>query len=152
MMIKPLLVSAATAATVAAIMTPAPAAHAGEVRHVAKAVCKGLSPNLADNPYRARITTTQWLPKESGRITIYISSSPSLFGYQSTPRLAWRNLQTGKRGHRSTIAYSNREGEGATVNSVRTGVGRVRLTMFAQNRNQFLSVNSTRCTTIVRVR
>jgi len=152
MITKPFQALAAGAIGLAALTAPAPVAHAYEVRHAAKVVCRGISPNVVDNPYAGRITTTQWLPKEHGRITIYVSQSASLFGYQSRPRLAWHNLTSGQRGHTSTIAYSNREGEGASVISLRTGAGRVKLTMYAKNSNRFVSARSTACATTVRVR
>ncbi|GAB10507.1 hypothetical protein GOARA_057_00310 [Gordonia araii NBRC 100433] len=149
---QPTRLIAATAIALAGIAAPAPLAHAGEVRHKTTAICKSISPNVIDNPYAGRITTTQWLPKERGRITVVVAQSKSVFGYQNRPRLAWHNLTTGERGHASTISYSNLNAGAATFINIRTGSGRVTLKLRTYNSNKFWSLRSTACSATVRVR
>ncbi|MFT4201005.1 hypothetical protein [Gordonia sp. (in: high G+C Gram-positive bacteria)] len=151
MITRPAAVIAATAVALGAVVATAAPAEAKEFRQVAKTVCRGISPNVFDRPYAGRITTTQWLPDERGHVTIYISQSASLFGYQTRPQLAWHNLTTNRRGHASTISYNNPQGEGASFNNIRTGSGRVRLTMYAKSSNWFVKVRSNHCSTVVRV-
>ncbi|MFT3900886.1 MAG: hypothetical protein QM728_11680 [Gordonia sp. (in: high G+C Gram-positive bacteria)] len=149
---KTALGAAVLAAAVGASLATAAPAEAKEIRHVAKVACRGISPNIVDRPYAGRITTTQWLPSERGHVTIYIWQSASLFGYQTRPQLAWHNLTTNRRGHASTISYNSiRGGDGASFNNIRTGAGRVRLTMYAKSSNWFVRVRSSTCATTVRV-
>lgn len=153
MIAKPLL-ALATAVTATALGTTvslAPPAHAGEIRHVAKGVCLSISPHVVDNPYSGRITTTQWLPTEHGRLTVHVAQTASVFGYRTRPRLAWHNLTSGARGHIGTTAYSNHWGEGASVSNFWTGPGQVRLTMLTTSNNRLVTVRSTVCSTTVRV-
>ncbi|QKT08271.1 hypothetical protein HUN08_14480 [Gordonia sp. X0973] len=151
MVAKTLISATAALGLAAGIVTAAPA-HAQEVRHVARATCKSISPNVVDRPYGARITTTQWMPLESGRVTVYIAQSPSVFGYRTRPHLRWRNLDTGRTGQATTVAYSNQEGAGATFVTVPTGRGRVAMTAYTDSSNPAWSVRSSACSTIVNVR
>ncbi|MFT4200999.1 hypothetical protein [Gordonia sp. (in: high G+C Gram-positive bacteria)] len=143
------IVAATTAGAALAVAAPA---HAEQIRHESIATCNSISPNVVDNPYTGRITTTQWLPNQRGRITVFISQSVSFFGYQTRPTLAWRNLSTGQRGQESTLAHSGLDGGGATFNDLRTGPGRVEIQNFTDSSNFAWTVRTNVCSTIVGVR
>ena len=116
--------------------------------------CIGLSPNIVDQPY---MPTRALVSDYDGRtyITTEYSSLWLFVGYDSTARLDWHNLSTGKRGSLFSNGSPAEWRVGGTHNfaiATRTiGPGRVKITLNSVNRNALWSIPAASCSGYIRV-
>lgn len=141
------LAAAAIALTSAAGLGVAATGDANAVsREYPLSTCVGLSPNVVDVPFLARRTIVSTYAGNAYVAADFTSYFPG--GYQSSARLDWHNLATGKRGSKVSNVRVNPPYQGVhyfviPVNQI--GKGRVNVTFSAVNRNALWSVPSTSC-------
>lgn len=140
------LAAAALSIAAAAGLGLAGTGQAAAAREFPVSNCIGPSPNIVDLPFMVRRAIVSTYGGDA-----YIAADfPSYFpgGYQSSLRMDWHNLSTGKRGFKVSNTKVNPPYQGVHyfVIPVKTiGKGRVNVTFGATNRNALWSVPSTSC-------
>ncbi|AFR47476.1 hypothetical protein KTR9_0831 [Gordonia sp. KTR9] len=141
------LAAAAIALTSAAGLGAAATGEANAVtREYPLSNCIGLSPNVVDVPFLARRTIVSTYAGNAYIATDFTSYFPG--GYQSSARLDWHNLATGKRGSKVSNVRVNPPYQGVhyfVIPVSQIGRGRVNVTFGAVNRNALWSIPSTSC-------
>ncbi|WP_238422233.1 hypothetical protein [Gordonia sp. 'Campus'] len=141
------LAAAAVALAAAAGLGVAATGEAGAVtREFPLSNCVGVSPNIVDVPFLARRAIVSTYAGNAYIASDFTSYFPG--GYQSTARLDWRNLSTGKRGTKLSNVRVNPPYQGVhyfVIPVGEIGRGRVAVNFSAVNRNALWSIPSTSC-------
>lgn len=122
----------------------------GVVWQISNDRCNAISPDIVDNTYSGGISTRQNLRYGRGIIDISVTAGQSIWGYDNRMALRWDNLTT----RRTGVLRATQRTTGATGGSihdfrnVRTGSGKVRITLTPTNQGALLTLPGGTCSDV----
>ncbi|GAA1480614.1 hypothetical protein GCM10009624_10540 [Gordonia sinesedis] len=116
--------------------------------------CRGLSPNIIDNPYGGNITVTQYTRKGPGVADVGIVASQTFWGYANHMDIRWTNLRTKQRGALRGTQQATGAAGGTMkwFSNVRFGTGPVRIELRPSNQNALWTLPATSCSDTFSIR
>lgn len=116
--------------------------------------CRGISPNIIDNPYGGSITVTQFTRLGPGKADVGIAATQSFWGYANHMDIRWTNLRTHRtgvlRGTQQTTAAAG--GSMKWFRNVSFGTGPVRIELRPSNQNALWTLPATTCSDVFSIR